>query len=132
MDSKPEKSFLETLPIHDVFDEKIRMKSDPPIGNGSLVGGDPRAHIHPPKLLGADSLHATPVENDLDGRFSDGGDWTLCADSAEGPRSRDWAQVDVKSLPQGSQAAASHGHLKELSNCEVGEGGLGKSVSFPI
>ena len=35
-------------------------------------------------------------------------------------------------LPQGSQAAAFHGHLKELSNFEVGEGGLGKSGPFPI
>ena len=34
--------------------------------------------------------------------------------------------------PKGSQAAAFYGHLKELSNCEVGEGGLGKSRSFPI
>ena len=76
MDPPKTEKRLENSTHYIQMSRKEQNKKRPPGGNGSLVGGDPRAHIHPPKLLGADSLHATPVENDLDGRFSDGGDWT--------------------------------------------------------
>ena len=57
---------------------------------------------------------------------------TLCARFAEGPGAKEQEEPPPWALPQGSKAAAFLGHLKELSNCKVGEGGLGKSRSFPI